>query len=87
MAWRIPKIFLVTWILLYDVRQAISWLKSDSERETSMKIFCLGNVTSQFCSLSTITTHIVLTREARGGSVLCVSCPNSISNTWSITPF
>lgn len=47
------------------VRQAHP-LKSDLERETSMKIFCLDNVTSQFCSLSTITTHIVLTREARG---------------------
>lgn len=65
----------------------MTWPKSASERETSMKILCLSNVTCQFHNLGLIITHMVLTREARGKRVLCVSCPNSISDRWSITPF
>lgn len=48
----------------------MSWPKADSERETSMKILCLNNVSSMVSSqsrpLSHITAHIVLTGQAGG---------------------
>lgn len=64
--------------------------KADSERETFMKILCLNNVSSMVSSqshpLSHITAHIVLTGQARGRKICCASCPDGISDSWSITP-